>query len=700
MATVYLALQKSVDREVAIKVMSPRLSQDPGFGSRFYREAKIVGQLSHPNIVSIYDVGSYKQYNFIAMDFLPGLPLAQRIAQGMTANAALKVTREIAAALDYAHQRGYVHRDIKPDNILFRADDSAVLTDFGIAKALKNDLKMTQAGDVLGTPHYMSPEQAQDKRIDGRADLYSLGIVLFEMLTGEVPFNGDDAVAIAIKHISASVPKLPANLRFLQPLVNRLLAKKPAARFQTGQELIAAIHQLEQRMGSGQRGLTTSNTGAVHSYLLLRALIATLAATLTVSVQKLLNRKRWRRVNPALNEQQLADIDEFVLGDNNEAPTLTNQVYSPTATQRRSRRWLYLPAGAIGLSLALFIYAYDNHHDSVQQIAQQSLYPLPLDSDFTVAEPAPDTMPLALEARTVVRSETTLPEARQQPLLITTEPADARVRILNIRPRYMPNIQLEKGRYHIEVSAENYHSQRFWLTVDDQPVSKAVKLEPTRRLLAAGTVFNDLLKDKTSAPAMVIIPPEADRSSVNKIAVGITEVSFAQFDVFCDSTGYRKPSDYGWGRGSRPVVDISYRDAVAYSQWLSEQTGSHYRLPTAQEWQFAASAGTGKDFWWDDQNKQKIANCRRGCDSDYSGLFSSQTAPVASYPANPFGLFDTAGNVSEWLACDLTDQPCQQASAAGGSHKDRLSQISSRHLEQLDADKTYKQVGFRLVVDL
>ncbi len=220
MSTVYLAIQKSVDREVAIKVMSPTLSNAPSFGSRFYREAKIVGQLSHPNIVSIYDVGSHKQYNYIAMDYLPGMPLQDRLEQGISPQEAIKITRELAAALDYAHSRGYMHRDIKPDNILFRSDGAAVLCDFGIAKALKGKVSMTNAGAVLGTPHYMSPEQAQGKEIDGRADLYSLGVVFFEMLTGHVPYQGDEPVAVAVKHMSAPIPKLPANQKIFQPLIN------------------------------------------------------------------------------------------------------------------------------------------------------------------------------------------------------------------------------------------------------------------------------------------------------------------------------------------------------------------------------------------------------------------------------------------------------------------------------------------------
>lgn len=248
MAAVFLATQESIDREVAIKVMLPELGADPNFGDRFIREAKIVARLTHPNIVAIYDVGTAGAYHYMSMELLPGGELKDKIGDaGLPLPDALRVARQVAAALHYAHEHGYVHRDVKPENVLFRKDGTAVLSDFGIARS--HDVaatRMTATGAVVGTPYYMSPEQAQGKELDGRSDLYSLGIMLFEMLTGTVPYKGDSALSIGIKHLKDPIPRLPGQYAKYQGLLDRLLAKNPEDRWQTGAEIVAAIETLER----------------------------------------------------------------------------------------------------------------------------------------------------------------------------------------------------------------------------------------------------------------------------------------------------------------------------------------------------------------------------------------------------------------------------------------------------------------------
>ncbi|MDJ0656344.1 MAG: protein kinase [Xanthomonadales bacterium] len=252
MATVYLAEQQSVERQVALKVMSRVLLVDQSFSERFVREAKIAANLYHPHIVAVHDVGVHDDDHFIAMEYLSGGDLAQRCERNLDLGTAVRVVREIAGALDYAHSKGFVHRDVKPENILFRENGSAVLTDFGIARAVNSATQMTKTGAVVGTPQYMSPEQARGKDLDGRSDLYGLGIVFYEMLTGKVPFEGADSVAVGIQHVTEPVPRLPQKLNAIQPVLEKFLAKDPDDRYQTGHEAVLDLQRLEQKVISGE----------------------------------------------------------------------------------------------------------------------------------------------------------------------------------------------------------------------------------------------------------------------------------------------------------------------------------------------------------------------------------------------------------------------------------------------------------------
>jgi serine/threonine protein kinase len=213
MATVYLANQESFDREVALKVMAPALAADANYGDRFMREARIAARFSHPNIIAVYDVGVHKDHYYIAMEHHSGGDLKGRLRKGMTTKQAMSILRQMAAALDYAHSKGYIHRDVKPDNILFREDGSAVLTDFGIARPAAGDTQMTQIGMVVGTPKYMSPEQARGQELDARSDIYSLGIVFYEIMVGRVPFDGRDSIDIGIKHDAGQASRRPLRPR-------------------------------------------------------------------------------------------------------------------------------------------------------------------------------------------------------------------------------------------------------------------------------------------------------------------------------------------------------------------------------------------------------------------------------------------------------------------------------------------------------
>lgn len=245
MASVFLAVQVSLDREVALKVMAPALAANSEFTERFLKEGRITAKLQHPNLVTVYDIGTHAGIYYLAAEYIPDGTLKERIAEGgLSVGEILDIMVEMARGLDFAHQKGFVHRDVKPGNILFRKDGTAVLADFGIAKAMDSSSSSTVAGASIGTPDYMSPEQARAEPVDGRSDLYSLGTMLYEMLTGAPPYQAADPFTVALMHVTQPVPTLPPQFAWLQPLIDRTMAKNPAERVQTGALLAEEIHKM------------------------------------------------------------------------------------------------------------------------------------------------------------------------------------------------------------------------------------------------------------------------------------------------------------------------------------------------------------------------------------------------------------------------------------------------------------------------
>src|SRR5262245_20723835 len=250
MANVYLAEDQELGRRVAIKMLDDRHAQDEQFVERFRREAKNAAGLSHPNIVSIYDRGEAEGTYYIVMEYLEGRTLKELlIRRGPTpVRIALDYTRQILAALDHAHREGIVHRDIKPHNVIVGPDGRLKVTDFGIARS--GTSQMTEAGSIIGTAQYLSPEQAKGEPVSPASDLYSVGIVLNEMLTGSVPFTGDTPLEIAMKHLSA-VPEPPSAAtpgvpHELDAVVLRALAKQPEDRYQSAKEMDADLARVGQ----------------------------------------------------------------------------------------------------------------------------------------------------------------------------------------------------------------------------------------------------------------------------------------------------------------------------------------------------------------------------------------------------------------------------------------------------------------------
>jgi len=247
MGVVYEAHDPHIDRSVALKVLRPDRVTSEAFVERFFKEAKAVGRFSHPNIVTVYDVGQDHGTIYIAMEFLEGKPLDNAIREkSFTIDEMINIGAQVAETLDCAHEKGIIHRDIKPSNILLMSDGHITITDFGIAHIEDpSAAQLTQAGEILGTPAYMSPEQVVGRPVDGRSDLYSLGVILYELSTGKRPFRGSNLAAV-FKAVTQDSPPEPAKINSDIPLdlsrvIMKSLRKAPDDRFQTGTAMVEAL---------------------------------------------------------------------------------------------------------------------------------------------------------------------------------------------------------------------------------------------------------------------------------------------------------------------------------------------------------------------------------------------------------------------------------------------------------------------------
>lgn len=289
MGTVYLARHGSTRREVALKVLSAQMSEDPEFVARFQREVQATAALRHPHIVQVYDTGTIDGQRYLAMEYLSGGNLQQELVQltiknqQMPVARALQITRQIASALEYAHKRGLVHRDIKPSNIMIAADGRYVLTDFGIVLT-QGGTKLTRNVETIGTPEYMSPEQVQGRIPDRRSDVYSMGIVLYEMLAGIAPFKAENTLAVLYKHVHEQPPTLTRVRTDLTApvvqLVTRSIAKKADDRFQSMQDMIHALDRAI--LGKSIGGSAGNNIRRVAIFGALGTMLAALAVVVYI----------------------------------------------------------------------------------------------------------------------------------------------------------------------------------------------------------------------------------------------------------------------------------------------------------------------------------------------------------------------------------------------------------------------------------
>lgn len=828
MASVYLANQNCVDRQVALKIMDPSFAADPSFGERFIREAKIVAQLSHANIVSVIEVGVHGNTYFLAMDYHPGGDLKDKIEQGLTPASALEYMQQIAKALEHAHGKGYIHRDIKPENILFNESGDAILSDFGIARAQTNTTNMTAVGSVVGTPRYMSPEQAKGIEVDYRADLYCLGVVFFEMLTNNVPYDADTDVAIGIKHISDPIPQLAAynpSLAVYQPIIDTLMAKSPETRCQSAAELYKVIDSIK---AGRQPDITTSPapnldqtviaspaSAAVQSAKfaphdkpaekhksklpLIAAMLLILVCAAGGAGYYLINTPATEQVNSktaninftTIPEGAAVMIDGKIIG----STPLNSHKLSYGAHQLEIKHPHYITVGkSLDVSEATTsdqhfilkrgkgaISIFSNPENATiyldgNKVDTRTPYTLEnietgnhlikvshkgfFDKEVSIDLQTDKVEKLVLSLKPQVdHAQYLTPEQKKIRELLAAADKDLKENRLatpkgkNAYERYLQVLKLspqnEEAQQGILKVAERYADLAENALVQDNYVKaqrylesaklinpkikrykklKAALTGSKKRSYSVSEKFQDRLADGSLGPEMIVVPagsfkmgditgkgmkyekPVREVTIPKKFSIGTKEITFEEFDRFAKAMGAPLPNDSGWGRGTNPVIFVDWNLAKAYTLWLSKQTGFKYRLPTEAEWEYAARAGTETAYIWGNDLIKDLANCK-SCKTDRS---HNKTTPVGSYEPNAFGLYDTAGNVWEWVEDCWTNTyeyapidgsarlkgDCSQRVLRGGSWLNQAKSIRSASRSHDKKTAHFYFFGFRVVREL
>jgi hypothetical protein len=590
MADVYLGTQLSLSRPVAIKVLTAERTQGEETVARFEHEARTIARLDHPYIVSIFDVGRTADGRlYYTMPYLPRGDLAARDVHGNEAEIAT-IVRALCRALAYAHELGIVHRDVKPENVLFDHLDRPLLADFGIALTTHETMRVTREGSTIGSSGYMSPEQARGFSIDGRADLYSLGVVTYELLSGDLPFHGPDTLSMALAHVEQPIPRLPLEHRRWQSFIDKAMAKDSAERFQSAVQMEAALDVIEADL----RNPSARARGAAAQRQAMDPRFGLIAACVLLAIGVLMLATTILRIRD--NSPQASGLD---------API------SVAAS--------VLPAEAALKAGGMATHA-------------------PVRADTPVA-PAP--------------SDGSAVATAEQPLAAPE--------------------------------------------------------------LRAGSVLRD-----ANGPELVFVPA-AREGALHGFALARYEVTFADYAAFARATGraesrcrepkqplsglkklsWREPA---FAQGARyPVVCVSWNDAVAYAQWLSQRTHAQYRLPTRAQWLDAARAAPAHVAMCAQGNLagHGMLPFHLGSGNDCKNRFE-HTAPVGHFKPNTLGIYDLVGNVSEWtLDCKPGETGagghCAEHMFSGTSWRDDAGANNLDAIGDADADLGYTTVGFRVL---
>lgn len=609
MSTVYLARQASLEREVALKVMLPEALTDEISRRRFENEARTIARLDHPNIVHIFEVGRSRDgLPYYAMPYLPRGHLGQRGFAHEQVRVR-SILHSLLSALEYAHSRGVVHRDVKAENVLFDDAERPLLADFGIALRRGYGTRVTTAGLAVGSTAYMPPEQARGHNVDGRADLYSVGVLGWEMLTGRLPYNAGDALSMALQHAQEPIPRLPPELRQWQKFFDKALSKSPDTRFATSRDMRVALDKVPERASRplfGRARSAAATPGASRKPLFslgAAALLVLVAIGIGWHTLRSPRVEEFYRV-PATGEALPApDPDASARGVFAQAADAADSLLRPlpesagepavtaAETQLRQQR-LITPRGDNAYESLMTAVEADAAHPRlvatgvalVDALAEQSVRALRQDDTPAALDAVDHALRVGVRIALPRRTRTGKP--------------DAIVRMnAGLSKALAARIEVDQGKFDRDAAVR---------TAD---IAKVLHLEPAQR--------STLLRMAQAVPvAGAPLPTEPGwtlmRAGNGHAAIANGSVTRADYAHFAEATKRTDarcrerasllrivaPRDWkspGFAQTpQQPVVCVSWQDASAYTRWLGAQRGKRYRLATPAELQAAPAATDGK----------------------------------------------------------------------------------------------------------
>jgi hypothetical protein len=730
MSYVYLGVQVSLDRQVAIKVMSPEALTDEKSKQRFEQEAHTIAKLEHPCIVGVHEVGRTPQgLLYYVLPYLARGHLGQRDFTNDESRI-IEVLRALLSALDYAHTRGIVHRDVKAENVLFDNADRPLLTDFGIALSRNDTSRITTAGLAVGSGGYMAPEQARGEAVDGRADLYSVGVLAYELLMGRLPYLSPDPLGLALMHAQDPIPRLPLERKHWQILIDRAMAKSPDNRFRNAQQMLGVLNQIsakDHHLASPAQAAAAAPALPADAAAWKRpaAFVAALAAGLLVA---------WIAFRPS--PQPAAPPSDFFTGNGAASasavaapaaasvPTATPKVASaspapPSAaapataagstTQLATSRFATVQASASVVTLA-----FDPSQPGARELhavrrqIQQNRLSTPAGDNAiesllkAVHAGAPGAQVAPLSEEVIVGLGKALTSA-----LASNRDDGARTAFRRAHQFATDSGQLQgKAWNRLRESLPGLLRPRLEKKLADgdgdavartKALARALEIDP-RTLEPAWSRPVPVSKPgkvlRSKGPTVVLVRPGS--SGKPGLAFMRAEVSRADYAAYANATGrpiarcrnrlapitLKKRSWFAPGfnqTGSHPAVCVSFDDARGYAEWISRRTGENYRLPTQAEWrQIATYRGSGN-----------------ACQDGRVDCGQNGTVPVGQGPVSPLGLTGVRGNAREWLGDCAGD--CRRHLVTGLGWRDKAGRDGPMRSSGFDANTGFDDVGFRLV---